>query len=159
LTGPEPLWYNPACFSPDGSRLIAESRDLRAVYVWDLRLLRQRLREIDLDWDGEEFPPAPPPSPPPEIRVDRGFLQQPADFPEPRHAAAVYSLALALQPFDPEAALQRGVALGRLDQPRQAVADYSLFLALAPATDPRRPEVHFRRSNNCLKLGEPAAAV
>src|SRR5262249_3650648 len=39
-----------AAFSPDGPRLVLPSRDQMTVYVWDLRELRKRLRELDLDW-------------------------------------------------------------------------------------------------------------
>jgi serine/threonine protein kinase/WD40 repeat protein len=159
LTGPDPLWYHPACFSPDGTRLIAVARDLRAIYVWDLRLLRQQLQELGLDWEGAVFPPLPPPNRPPEVRVDSGYLKPLTDFPDPRHAAAVYSLALALQPLNHEAALQRGLAFGRLKKQQAAIDDYTLFLALTAADDPRRAEVLFRRSNNSLNLGNRAAAI
>jgi WD40 repeat protein len=37
-------------FSPDGSHLAAQQRD-RQVQLWDLRLIRQELAELHLDWD------------------------------------------------------------------------------------------------------------
>src|SRR5262249_35745914 len=58
LTGPEPLWYGPASFSPDGTRLIATCSDTTALFVWDLRLIRQQLKELRMDWDWPEFPPS-----------------------------------------------------------------------------------------------------
>jgi WD40 repeat protein len=75
LTGPEPRWYAPACFSPDGTRLIAICSGHTALYVWDLRLIRQQLKELGLDWDLPEFAPeaggSRPPlaGPPPVVRV------------------------------------------------------------------------------------------
>src|SRR5262249_38891910 len=39
------------CFSPDGHQLVAASEG-GEVHVWDLRLIRARLEEIGLDWDG-----------------------------------------------------------------------------------------------------------
>jgi tetratricopeptide (TPR) repeat protein len=44
-------------FSPDGSQLLvaAYAGDLR---VWDLRRIREQLRELDLDWDLPPYPPA-----------------------------------------------------------------------------------------------------
>src|SRR5262249_52117433 len=79
LTGPEPIWYNPACFTPDGSRLVATCSGDKVLYVWDLRLLRERLRELSLDWDGPEFRPAPAGPPAPlAVQVDPGFLRGPA---------------------------------------------------------------------------------
>src|SRR5207249_7881220 len=37
LTGPEPTWYQPSCFTPDGTRLIAGDAMSSALYVFDLR--------------------------------------------------------------------------------------------------------------------------
>jgi WD40 repeat protein len=56
LTGPEQVAYFPTCFTPDGTRLIALSGSF--LQVWDLRLIRQELKELGLDWDWPEFPPA-----------------------------------------------------------------------------------------------------
>jgi serine/threonine protein kinase/WD40 repeat protein len=44
-------------FSPDGSQLAAVQRD-QQVQLWDLRLLREELAQMHLDWD---LPPYPPP--------------------------------------------------------------------------------------------------
>ncbi len=46
-------------FSPDGSQLFVSSQS-KFVHVWDLRLIRERLSELGLDWD---LPPYPPPAP------------------------------------------------------------------------------------------------
>jgi tetratricopeptide (TPR) repeat protein len=158
LTGPEPGWYDPACFTPDGTRLIAVDRDRRSAYSWDLRAVQAGLRDLGLDWELPPFPPEPPAGPAPRVEVDRGFLASDADFPDPAKAIALFSLAAALQPFHAEAYLQRGRAWGRLDRPREAIADYGAFLALAPH-DPRRSEVLFRRATNLDKLGDAEAAL
>ncbi len=158
LTGPGPVWYDPAGFTPDGSWLIAGAHDHRAAYAWDLRALRGQLRELGLDWDLPPLPPAAP-GPAPRVEVDRGALAHDADFPDAGNAVALFTLALAFQPLNPEAHLQRGRALARLDRPREAVADYGAFLALARPDDPRRAEVLFRRSSNHEKLGDRAAVL
>ena len=44
-------------FSPDGSQLAAVQHD-QQVQLWDLRLLRQELAKMHLDWDMPPFPPA-----------------------------------------------------------------------------------------------------
>jgi WD40 repeat protein len=44
-------------FSPDGSQLAAVQRD-QQVQLWDLRLIRQELRRMHLDWDIPPYPPA-----------------------------------------------------------------------------------------------------
>jgi serine/threonine protein kinase/WD40 repeat protein len=44
-------------FSPDGSQLAAVQRD-QQVQLWDLRLLRQELAQMQLDWDLSPYPRA-----------------------------------------------------------------------------------------------------
>jgi serine/threonine protein kinase/WD40 repeat protein len=146
LTGPEATWYAPAAFSSDGTRLVALPKDRHAVYVWDLRQLRQALRQLDLDWEWPEFGPAAPPSTPPRLRVDTGMLGP--VFENEGLAVALWTLALASQPFNTEAYYQRGLAYGRQGEGKKALADYNRFLALAPARDPRWAEILFRRANS-----------
>jgi serine/threonine protein kinase/WD40 repeat protein len=55
-----PAGGTPYCFSPDGSRLVTYAGRGGAVHVWDLRLIREQLREMDLDWDLPPYPPPPP---------------------------------------------------------------------------------------------------
>jgi serine/threonine protein kinase/WD40 repeat protein len=47
-------------FTPDGTRLVVTAKYASAIHVWDLRAIRARLKEMHLDWDWPEFPPAPP---------------------------------------------------------------------------------------------------
>src|SRR6185295_6181126 len=56
LEDPDPT-SGPPVFSPDGTRLIVSARD--GLRVWDLRLIRIRLKEMDLDWDAPPYPDAP----------------------------------------------------------------------------------------------------
>ncbi len=46
-------------FTPDGTKLVVVGVYARAVHVWDLRLIREQLKRMHLDWDWPEFPPAP----------------------------------------------------------------------------------------------------
>jgi WD40 repeat protein len=55
-------------FSPDGACLIAASLS-RRLYVWDLRLIRQGLAAMGLDWDLPPYAPVAPPAAPP-LRVE-----------------------------------------------------------------------------------------
>jgi eukaryotic-like serine/threonine-protein kinase len=151
LTGSEPGGYSPACFSPDGTRLVATVLGGKALYVWDLRLIRQQLKAMDLDWDWPDFPPAPAEEKPvTSVTVDLGELGN------PREDVALYSLALALQPMNLDAYLQRGRAWGRLKQAQEAIADYSAFLALAAPDHQSRAEVLLRRANNFARLPDQA---
>src|SRR5262249_26540334 len=58
LEDPDLLQNQWCCFSPKGDQLIGLSN--QGVLVWDLRLLREQLKPLDLDWDYPEFPPADP---------------------------------------------------------------------------------------------------
>jgi serine/threonine protein kinase/WD40 repeat protein len=160
-------------FSPDGTRLVAAAGDSGSFHVWDLRLIRTWLEAQGLDWD---LPPYPPPHPTltpgqgGEGRVREPAVQGEDALPlritvdyahavltNPRQAVGVYSVAIVLNPINPEAYFYRGRAHGRLRESQEAIADYSMFLALAAPDDTRRAEALFRRSNNCRTLNQRAA--
>ena len=73
-------------YTPDGTKLIATCASSKAIYVWDLRLLRQELADLGLDWDWPEFPPptAPPDETPLQVTVDAGQLSVPDGPPSQR---------------------------------------------------------------------------
>jgi WD40 repeat protein/serine/threonine protein kinase len=50
-------------FTPDGTQLVVVGRYAHAIHVWDLRAIRVRLKDMNLDWDWPEFPPAAAQSP------------------------------------------------------------------------------------------------
>jgi WD40 repeat protein len=56
------------CFTPDGTQLAATTNDGQAIRVWNLRLLRERLVALGLDWD-VKYKPTAPPGPAPRISV------------------------------------------------------------------------------------------
>jgi WD40 repeat protein len=67
-------------FTPDGTQLVCVSKLATAIHVWDLRAIRARLKEMDLDWDWPEFRPAPPSTPdavPIKVDVLLGDLARP----------------------------------------------------------------------------------
>jgi WD40 repeat protein len=45
-------------FTPDGTQLIVAARYAGAIHRWDLRAIRERLKNMNLDWDWPEFPAA-----------------------------------------------------------------------------------------------------
>jgi WD40 repeat protein len=55
-----PAGGTPYCFSPDGSQLVTYAGRGGAMHVWDLRLIRRQLQEMDLDWDLTPYPPPLP---------------------------------------------------------------------------------------------------
>jgi WD40 repeat protein len=75
LTAPEQTELAPQCFSPDGAQLVAIGNESHLLYIWDLRALRAELKKLDLDWGGEDYPPAAPAAPGPlRVEVDGGTL-------------------------------------------------------------------------------------
>jgi eukaryotic-like serine/threonine-protein kinase len=53
--GDQPVWQ---AFTPDGTNLVVVTKHTTAIHIWDLRAIRARLKEINLDWDWPEFAPA-----------------------------------------------------------------------------------------------------
>ncbi len=46
------------CFSPDGAQLVLTNGDSDSIHVWDLRLMREQLAKMGLDWDSPPYPQA-----------------------------------------------------------------------------------------------------
>lgn len=148
VSGPEAKWYSAACLTRDYAWLIATVSDQRALYVWNLRLMREQLKKLQMDWEWLESVPAEKdivPRAPIRVSVDPGVFRFGA-LESDRDAVAAYSVMLALQPISPDAYFERGLAYDRLKQWAKANADYEMFLALVPTTDFRRPEVQLRRA-------------
>jgi WD40 repeat protein len=61
LALPEQTKLEPLCFTPDGGELLVAGEDTEAIHIWDLRLIRAQLAELDIDWDDDPLPPAGPP--------------------------------------------------------------------------------------------------
>jgi serine/threonine protein kinase/tetratricopeptide (TPR) repeat protein/WD40 repeat protein len=133
----------PPAFSPDGTRLITLTNGkVKGIHVWDLRRMRRALKEMDLDWDSPEYPPQPEARPLTQVDLVQPELARlPAGWQPPRPVSqaerwrrdvAVYSLAIALQPVNPEAYYRRGFALWHLQRPQEAVADLDMAQALRP---------------------------
>ncbi|MBI3407193.1 MAG: protein kinase [Planctomycetes bacterium] len=106
LTGPDLTWYYPACFTPDGTRLIATAE--KALYVWDLRLIRRQLKDLALDWDWPEFPPAEPgayAAKPRPVEVFAGDLAETVLTREERYRRAIeqYRRDAEAEPNNPNA--------------------------------------------------------
>ena len=77
IAGPDSTWYSPGslCLTPDGTKLVARAADSRGLYVWDLRLVRQQLNAMGMDWEIAPFPAAPAAQPALTVEVDAGDLR------------------------------------------------------------------------------------
>jgi WD40 repeat protein len=56
-------------FSPDGSQL-AMATGANVIRLWNLRLIREQLKQIGLDWDLAHYPPPSPAGDAPPMRVE-----------------------------------------------------------------------------------------
>jgi WD40 repeat protein len=65
----------PQCFSPDGTRLYAKVEGETKLHVWDLRRIRDGLRELGLDQGWPEFPARQldDDAPPPIVKLEPEF--------------------------------------------------------------------------------------
>jgi serine/threonine protein kinase/WD40 repeat protein len=45
-------------FTPDGTQLVVLAGHTHSIHIWDLRAIRARLKDMNLDWDWPEFPAA-----------------------------------------------------------------------------------------------------
>jgi WD40 repeat protein len=65
------------CFNHQGDKLAVRYVTSNAAEIWDLRLIREQLKELDLDWDLPPYPPAATRQFPPitEVRIDLGPIQ------------------------------------------------------------------------------------
>jgi WD40 repeat protein len=153
LTAPDRLRTTWLCFSPDGSQLAASS-SAHTIQLWDLRLLRQQLAALGLDWGLPTYPPAEhaDTTKPLRVTVDWGRVGAKTIGDEPS-LLGFNSLILAMNPFNFEAYHQRGRAYGRLGEIRKAIDDYSLALALVPPGHEQRAELLFRRAGQYERLG------
>jgi WD40 repeat protein/Tfp pilus assembly protein PilF/tRNA A-37 threonylcarbamoyl transferase component Bud32 len=125
----DPQFATPAgmTFSPDGSQLVVTSNTTSSIHVWDLRLIRQQLAELKLDWQEPPRPAeSPAPAPVEKVSVTPGLLG------DPGQDQALYTAALLLQPLNPDAWYLRARASFRLKQWDNALADLERCLALSP---------------------------
>src|SRR5437773_3901249 len=118
-----------------------------------------QLQQLGMDWELPEYAPlSDSERAAVAVEVDPGVLR-PRAFKNDRDAVAAFSAMLALQPFNAESYLQRGMAHGRLLHRAEALRDYAMFLALTPADDKRRAEIHCRRANNYDKLHDTQSVL
>jgi serine/threonine protein kinase/WD40 repeat protein len=66
-------------FTPDGTQLVVVSKYAGAIHLWDLRAIRTRLKDMNLDWDWTEFSPTPAggPAVPETVEIALGELAPP----------------------------------------------------------------------------------
>ncbi|QDU23736.1 WD40 repeat domain-containing serine/threonine protein kinase [Urbifossiella limnaea] len=146
LTDPDQHAVDSMEFAPDGARLVTLPTKGRVLHVWDLRLIRERLKELALDWDQSPYPPAPPVDrlTPLTVEVEYGELGTLADRQQaesilnkrPRSTADPLppaERAVRNAPKVPANRLVRGRAHARQRNSAEAVADFAEYLKLTGA--------------------------
>ena len=69
LPAPNPLPIGGMCFSEDGSQLAVSCYTHQTIQLWDLRAIRARLKDMNLDWDQPDYP-SPAATRPIPLRVE-----------------------------------------------------------------------------------------
>jgi tetratricopeptide (TPR) repeat protein len=135
LTTLQPIHSTPLVFSPDGTKLVANTRQKTAL-VWDLRRIRDQLAPMGLDWDAPPYPvasaaseasgPLPPPRP---VRVVGEVIE-----PQARRAAEMAEMnrRLAADRNDADALIHRGWLFTRQEKWPAAIADLERRLRIRP---------------------------
>ncbi len=142
-----PTTGEPLCFSPDGSQLITTAEG-GAVQVWDLRLIRQQLVAMGLDWNHDDYPPAPLPETdgPLQAIVLLGdlaaALPQTTGTRELRMRAAIahYRLLVAAKPEDAQACRRLAWLYAAAPPPLRDPAEALRLARKAMELAPHQPE-------------------
>jgi serine/threonine protein kinase/WD40 repeat protein len=123
-------------FTPDGTQLVVMAKYASAIHIWDLRAIRRRLNDMNLDWDWPEFPPAPAETPSPvrlTIEVLPGDLVQSALTPEQRAVRDIERYRREVEANPNAAAACNALAWAYLTAP-EALRDVAAALPLAEKT-------------------------
>jgi eukaryotic-like serine/threonine-protein kinase len=135
LTTLRPVEPTPLVFSPDGTKLIAATRQ-KTVLIWDLRQIRAQLIAMGLDWDAPPYPTVPAAGdgpglvpPPRRVRVVGEVIE-----PQARRAAewSEMNRRLAANPDDADALVHRGWLFHQEKKWPEAIADLERRLRLRP---------------------------
>jgi serine/threonine protein kinase/WD40 repeat protein len=120
-------------FTPDGTQLVVVAGYASAIHIWDLRAIRARLKDIKLDWDWPEFPPAASGSVTPvrlSIEVNPGAAARLAVTREQRAQQAIERDRRELEANPDSATACNGLAWSLLVGPK-ALRDVKAALLLA----------------------------
>jgi serine/threonine protein kinase/WD40 repeat protein len=135
LTTLQPVTPAPLVFSPDGTKLVAATNQ-RTALIWDLRLIREQLAPMGLDWDAPPYAVARaasdasgPVRPPRPVRVVGEVVE-----PEVRRTAELAEMnrRLATNPDDAEALIHRGWLRLGMSKAAESIADLERGLRLRP---------------------------
>jgi tetratricopeptide (TPR) repeat protein len=161
LRSPETGFMLPKGFSPDGTLLLTVGYESGALYVFDLRRIREQLAALDLDWDASPYPPRKPDEARPAVDaplqvelIDAEWATSPQKMAQYGRQKAV--AALLVNPFDADAHYRLGGLL--LESSRFAEAHAHLTAALAFRPDLETAYLLRAEAATGLKRWDEAAA-
>jgi WD40 repeat protein len=144
-----PGWMS---FTPDGTQLVTSASHAKAIHVWDLRRIRERLVTMGLDWDARPYPPL-------DKKQEEAPLRVAVDLGDPaaelRQEVEKQSQAIAGNPNDAEAYYQRGRLCDRLKEFAKACGDFDKAIALKPD----HFDAYHQRGHAHEGLGEARKAI
>ncbi len=136
LSGPEPTRLMPVCFSPDGAYLITRGIESLESHLFDLRTIRQQLKERGLDWDAPPLPDAPSVRPEPlRVEISMGNLLQQEEA--NRLVASAYQLAQQKKDAESLAALRQAIQIDPSHAPAQNKLAWQLLVGPKQLRDPK----------------------
>jgi tetratricopeptide (TPR) repeat protein len=140
LPSPETGSIEPQDFSPDGARLLARGDESGALYVFDLRRIREQLAELGLDWDAPPYPPRKPEEARPGVDDPLQVEVIGAELAAGREKLVEYErqkavAALFVNPFDADAHYRFGSFLLEAGRCVEAHAHLTAALAFRPDLD------------------------
>lgn len=138
----------PLCFTGDGTQLAAVGRESMALYLFNLRALREELRELGLDWEAPPLVPAPPSRrAPSRLVVDLGHFQNRGE------ANRLVSQALTLAASQKYAASVAALRQAIHEDPDHALAQNELaWLLLMGPRELRDPKAGLALARKAVEL-------
>jgi serine/threonine protein kinase/WD40 repeat protein/tetratricopeptide (TPR) repeat protein len=153
-----PTGGTPYCFSPDGSQLVTYAGRGGALHVWDLRLIRRQLKDMDLDWDLPSYAPPPAENAQPlRLTVVAGERPPPSDELCARAHLERGLLYLGLRKYPP--AWVNFVRADTLDPRRPPWEEVVLACSRALERNPEDPNAYDARAGAHRRLGRWEAAL
>jgi serine/threonine protein kinase/WD40 repeat protein len=153
-------------FSPDGGQLVSVSAFPGVIHVWELGGLRRKLANLGLDKGLPRFSlsksSSVTSSPCASIAVDLGDLpwELPAFRPDQRGSkVGLYTLLLALNPWNYQPYFQRGRILLQMGQIQKAMEDFQTAWLLRPPVHQRQAAILVGRAEAFRRLRNHAAAI
>jgi serine/threonine protein kinase/WD40 repeat protein len=127
-------------FTPDGTRLLAHTNGkVRGVRVWDLRLIRQQLADMRLDWDTPPYPPAAVTGPTRPLQVEVRTAPPPSREEKARQNINVFRALHEANKNDPMACNNLAWALLTAPEPLRDVKAAALLAEKADMLKPGDP--------------------